>query len=85
MKKSILIITSICLIALVSFKAEKYYTLKFTEAALNKHFQNLGTIKQLIEKSNLPHQEVVFVVNSIDSIQLDIVNQVKAQTQAPAK
>jgi hypothetical protein len=85
MKKSILIITSICLIALVSFKAEKYYTLKFTEAALNKHFQNLGTIKQLIEKSNLPHQEVVFVANSIDSIQLDIVNQVKAQTQAPAK
>jgi hypothetical protein len=85
MKKSILIIASICLIALVSFKADKYFTLKFSEAALNKHFQNLGAIKQIIEKSNLPHQEVVFVASSIDSLQLDIVNQVKAQTQVPSK
>jgi len=62
-----------------------YFTLKFSEAALNKHYQNLGAIKQIIEKSNLPHQEVVFVASSIDSLQLDIVNQVKAQTQVPAK
>ena len=58
---------------------------RFRGAALNKHYQNLVAIKQIIEKSNLPHQEVVFVASSIDSLQLDIVNQVKAQTQVPAK
>jgi len=62
------------------FIAEKVFTLKFSEAALNNHFQNLSAIKNIVDKSNLPHQEVVFIVNSIDSLQKDIVNQVKTQT-----
>jgi hypothetical protein len=60
------------------------YTLKFSEEALNKHFNNLSAIKAVVEKSNLPHQEVVFVLNSIDSLQKTILEQVKAQSETVA-
>jgi hypothetical protein len=73
------------LVILASFAADKYYTLKFSEAALNKHFQNLSAIKQIAERSNLPHQEVVFITGSVDSLQTDILTQVKAQAEPTKK
>ena len=79
MKTRISILAILCGVLLASFTAEKYYSLKFTEAQLNNHFANLGGIKQLVEKSNLPHQEVVFVLTSIDSLQKDIILQVQHQ------
>lgn len=84
-KKQIFIaLAGIAVFGLVSFTAEKFFTFKFTEAAINKHYQNLGAIKQIVEKSNLPHQEVVFITNSIDSLQKDIVTQVRTQVEQPA-
>ena len=68
-----------------SFTAEKYYSLKFSETQLNKHFKNLNSIRQIIEKSNLPHQEVVFIATSIDSLQKNIILQVKNQDAASPK
>ena len=68
-----------------AFTAEKYFTLRFTEADLNNHFKKLSAIRQLVNNSNLPHQEVVFVLSSIDGLQNDVVQQVKAQSEpAPA-
>ena len=86
MKKStiILFLSVITLIGFSAFTAEKYFTLKYTEADLNKHFNKLSAIKQLVNNSNLPHQEVSFVITSIDSLQNDIIQQVKAQTETPA-
>ena len=72
------------ILALTAFTADKVYTLKFSEEALNKHFNNLSAIKAVVEKSNLPHQEVVFVLNSIDSLQKSILEQVKAQSETVA-
>jgi hypothetical protein len=72
------------ILALTAFTADKVYTLKFSEEALNKHFNNLSAIKAVVEKSNLPHQEVVFVLNSIDSLQKTILEQVKAQSETVA-
>lgn len=83
--KSTIIIAAIAFVLLASFTADKYFTLKFSEAALNKHFQNLSTIKQIALSSNLPHQEVMFITNSVDSLQADIINQVKSQTEQPVK
>ncbi|MFM6976006.1 MAG: hypothetical protein ACKOW2_04080 [Sphingobacteriaceae bacterium] len=83
-KYTFIIIGAIVILGLASFTAEKIFTLKFSEAAINKHYQNLGAIKQIVEKSNLPHQEVVFIANSIDSLQRDIVNQVRTQVEQPA-
>ena len=72
------------ILALTAFTADKIYTLKFSEEALNKHFNNLSAIKAVVEKSNLPHQEVMFVVGSIDSLQKSILEQVKAQSETVA-
>jgi hypothetical protein len=85
-KMSFLAISAILIISLASFSAEKYFTLRFTEEALNKHFQNLSVIKQIAEKSNMAHQEVVFITSSVDSLQKEIIAQVKTQQEpAPKK
>lgn len=85
-KMSFLAISAILLISLASFSAEKYFTLRFSEEALNKHFQNLSVIKQIAEKSNMAHQEVLFITASVDSLQKNIIEQVKTQQEpAPKK
>jgi hypothetical protein len=69
---------------LVAFTAEKTFTLKFSETDINKHYQKLSVIRQIVDNSNLSHQEVVYVTKAIDSLQADMVAQVKAQLEQPA-
>jgi hypothetical protein len=73
------ILIGMAIMALTAFTAEKFFTLKFSEPDINKHYQKLSAIKQIVDKSNLAHQEVIFVKNSIDSLQAEILTQVKAQ------
>jgi hypothetical protein len=80
-KISLTAFASLLFIALMSFTAQQYYSLKFSEEALNKHFQNLTVIKQIAEKSNIAHQEVLFITASVDSLQKDIIDQVRLQQQ----
>jgi hypothetical protein len=70
--------------ALTAFAAEKTFTLKFSETDINKHYQNLYVIRQIVDNINLSHQEVVYVTKAIDSLQADMVAQVKAQLEQPA-
>ena len=84
-KMSFLAISAILIIGLASFSAEKYFTLRFSEEALNKHFQNLSVIKQIAEKSNMAHQEVLFITASVDSLQKNIIEQVKTQQEPTPK
>ena len=72
---------------LTAFAAEKTFTLKFSETDINKHYQKLSVIRQIVDNSNLSHQEVVYVTKAIDSLQYEILTQVKAQleTTAPTK
>lgn len=71
---------------LVAFTAEKTFTLKFSETDINKHYQKLSVIRQIVDNSNLSHQEVVYVTKAIDSLQAEILTQVKAQIEpAPTK
>lgn len=67
------------IIALTAFTAEKVFTFKFSETDINKHYQKLSVIRQIVDNSNLSHQEVVYVTKAIDSLQADIVSQVKTQ------
>ena len=69
---------------LVAFTAEKTFTFKFSETEINKHYQKLSVIRQIVDNSNLSHQEVVYVTKAIDSLQADMVAQVKAQLEQPA-
>lgn len=73
--------------ALTAFAAEKTFTLKFSETEINKHYQKLSVIRQIVDNSNLSHQEVVYVTKAIDSLQADILTQVKGRLvqEAPPK
>lgn len=69
----------ITIMCLTAFTTEKVFTLKFSEVDINKHYDKLSLIRQIVDNSNLPHQDVVFVTKSIDSLQAEIINQVKGQ------
>lgn len=69
MKKALLILSAILVL---SFVAEKSYTFKFTESQINYHWQQLNGIKQVVDQSSLPHNQVVYIVHTIDSLQKDL-------------
>lgn len=70
MKKTVVAIAAVVLLA--SFVAEKFVVIKFKEDQVNYHWQNLNAIKQVLSQSALPHNQVVFSVQAIDSLQKDI-------------
>jgi hypothetical protein len=69
MKKTLTILS---LLALMSFAAERFIAVKFTEPQLNYHWRNLESIKKIVDESNLSHAQVKFILKSIDSLQNDI-------------
>jgi hypothetical protein len=75
------IFIGMAMMCLTAFTAEKVFTLKFSEEDINKHYKKLSYIRQIVDNSNLPHQDVVFVTKSIDSLQAEIQNQVKSQVE----
>jgi hypothetical protein len=80
------ITVSMILLITASFTAEKIFVLKFTESDLNKHFQKLSAIKQIVDNSNMSHQDALFITRTIDSLQLEMISQVKSQLDnAPKK
>jgi hypothetical protein len=69
MKKLLVILLAV---TLVSFAAEKFIVVKFKEEQINYHWQNLSTIKQIVNGSSLPHNQALFILQSVDSLQRDI-------------
>lgn len=69
MKKALAIIA---VIGLLSFTVQKFVTVKFTEEQINYHWQNLNAVKNVVNQSSLPHNQVVFILQSVDSLQKDI-------------
>ena len=70
MKKTVLAVVAAVL--LTSFVAEKFIVVKMKEEQMNFHWQNLNTIKQVVNSSTMPHNQVVFILQSVDSLQKDI-------------
>jgi hypothetical protein len=84
-KNSLIALTVILGFTFVAFtNLPDSFTFRFTESEINTHYQNLSTIKAIVDKSNLPHQEVIFIEKSIDSLQGELVRQIKLQVP-PAK
>jgi DNA polymerase III delta subunit len=79
MKKTLTILAAL---ALMSFATERFITLKFSEPQLNYHWKNLENVKKLVDESNLPHAQVKFIINSIDSLQKDIKKTAKLDSAA---
>jgi hypothetical protein len=79
MKKTVLILG---VVALLSFAADKYVTIKLSQQQLNYHWRNLEGVKKIIDESSLPHTQVKFVINAIDSLQKDISKNAKLDSAA---
>ena len=69
MKKALLVVGAV---GLMSFAAEKFIVVKFKEEQINYHWQNLNMVKEVVNQSSMPHNQVLFVLKSIDSLQKDI-------------
>lgn len=69
MKKTFAIITAL---GLMSFATEKYISMKMSESQINFHWQNINQIKQVVDQSTLPHNQVMFITKALDSLQHDI-------------
>lgn len=59
-------------ILFLSFVAEKFVVIRFKEDQVNYHWQNLNAIQQVVNQSALPHNQVVFIIQSVDSLKKDI-------------
>lgn len=79
MRKALLILL------LFSFSPEKKYTVEQTLPEWQKHLNKLETVKAIIDDSNLPNQQVKFIVKSIDSLQMVIVSQLRSQLDTTKK
>lgn len=72
MKKTKLILVALIALILVSFVAEKFIVIRMPEDKMNYHWQNLQGIKQIVGSSDLPHRQVIYILQSIDSFQKDV-------------
>ena len=72
MKPTKLILVALVALILVSFVAEKFIVIRMPEDKMNYHWQNLSGIKQIVGNSDLPHRQVVYILQSIDSFQKDV-------------
>jgi heme/copper-type cytochrome/quinol oxidase subunit 2 len=68
MKKTILALVVIASLAF-GYQYSKPLTVTATEEQWSYHFKNMAQIKDIVNQSNLPHQQVLFVLNSLDSLQ----------------
>lgn len=73
------LITILIGFALMSFGVQTII-IRMTDAELTYHWQNLETTKQIIDKSTLPHNEAVFIIRSIDSLQKNILKSAKVDS-----
>jgi mannose/fructose/N-acetylgalactosamine-specific phosphotransferase system component IIB len=74
MKNKILLLFTIFL---MSFISTKQYIIKLTEAEINYHWQNIENIKSIVDQSNMPHNQVSYIIKSLDSLQNNIKKSVK--------
>jgi hypothetical protein len=78
-------------LALFSFAADKFISMRIAEPTVNYHWSNLNSIKAIADQSNLPHSQVKFIISSIDSLQKDMARNarldsvVASPTATPSK
>ncbi len=81
MKKFIFAAASL---ALFSFAAEKFISMRVAEPTINYHWNNLNSIKAIADQSNLPHAQVKFIIASIDSLQKDLAKNARLDSTVAA-
>jgi hypothetical protein len=80
--KNILLIAGA--LALFSFAADKFISMRIAEPTVNYHWNNLNSIKAIADQSNLPHSQVKFIISSIDSLQKDMARNARLDSMVAA-
>ena len=73
------------IIGALAFTSEKSYEIKMTEAEVNTALNTIVGVQGYVQKSNLPHQDVINIYQGLDSVKNIVLKQVRAQNQVPAK
>ena len=82
MKQLSFLLIAILVIGSAFTLAERTFSITFTESSLNKHWTKLNAIKQIVDGSNLPHQQAKFITATVDSLEMEIAAQVQSQVKA---
>lgn len=82
MKKTKIALVALVAVVLMSFVAEKFIVIRMPEEKMNYHWQNLNGMKQIVSGSNIPHQQAIFLLTSIDSLQKDIQSSASLDTSS---
>lgn len=81
MKKALMFASTL---AIFSFAADKYISMRIAEPTVNYHWNNLNSIKAIADQSNLPHSQVKFIIASIDSLQKDMARNARLDSAVAA-
>jgi hypothetical protein len=78
------ILLPLCVITAAAIKnnVDKDLTVKARVEEWNKHLTKLEMIRSIADQSSMNHQEVKFISATIDSIELMVVPQLRAQIDA---
>lgn len=81
------IIIALLAVTLLSFgyTIEKELSVKAKTTEWQKHIDKLEIIRQIADESNLSNQQVKFITKTIDSLEILIIPQVRAQLDTVKK
>ena len=71
-------------LALFSFAADRFISMRIAEPTVNYHWNNLNSIKAIADQSNLPHSQVKFIISAIDSLQKDMARNARLDSVVAA-
>ena len=74
-KVTLALLMAIGFMAFTPANAPKKIKLEFEPNALIGHFSRLNDVKKLVDGSNMPHDQVKYIVATIDSLQTEISRQ----------
>lgn len=70
---------------ILSFSTDKKFKVELTMDQWSKHFGKLEQIKTYMDQSSLPHRDVMYIISAIDSLEMDISPQIRAQLDTVGK
>ena len=81
MKKNTFWVAMALVIGLLAFKAaeQKKYKVEFTEAEWNSRYQWVAVSRAMLEKSNLPINEIKPLADSLNKFMMELSNQIIPQ------
>jgi len=69
-------------LSVLSFSGEPKQKVEMTKVQWSTHLRKMSVLRQYLDASNLPHQDVIKMENDLDDFMLEISKQLQAQEKA---